>query len=213
MPKANCCTAMAWSERASGAIPSGLTCARRLTALALTSAGLCSGPASAQPAAALSATPHAPRLGQAVDAALAARAEGTVFPDGRGLPPGHGSVAEGELLYSARCLACHGALGVGGPGGRLAGGGPLAGPARVEKTIGQFWPYATTVFDYVRRAMPQNAPGSLSDAQSYALSAYLLHLNGLVAADAELDAARLPLLRMPNRDGFIVAPRSPAPVR
>ena len=107
-----------------------------------------------------------PRLGQAIDGAAAARLDGTVFPDGRGLPPGRGTVSAGLALYNTQCSACHGPGGSGGSGGKLAGGGPLPGSARADKTIGQFWPFATTVFDYLRRAMPLQAPGSLSDDDS-----------------------------------------------
>ena len=164
----------------------------------------------AQPSA-LAPAGLAPRLGQAIDATAAARLDGTVFPDGRGLPPGRGTVPAGQALYATLCIACHGPDGSGGSGGKLAGGGPLAGSARVDKTIGQFWPFATTLFDYLRRAMPLQAPGSLSDDDSYALSAYLLHLNGLLDGDAALDARSLPAVRMPNRDGFVVAPRDVRP--
>ena len=124
-----------------------------------------------------------------------------------GVRAGAAWLVAGGALYATQCSACHGPGGSGGSGGKLAGGAPLPARARADKAIGQFWPFATTVFDYLRRAMPLQAPGSLSDDDSYALSAYLLHLNGLLDADAALDAQRLPAIRRPNRDGFVTAPR------
>ncbi len=126
-----------------------------------------------------------------------------VSPNGAGLPAGSGSVAEGGKLYAEKCAACHGAKGEGKPADRLVGGqGTLKANAPV-KTIGSFWPYATTVYDYVYRAMPYIAPQSLSANETYALTAYLLHMNGILGADATLDAASLPKIKMPNRDGFV----------
>ncbi len=151
-------------------------------------------PAPAQPPA---ATPT-PRLGQPVSAADAARADPAVFPDGRGLPPGRGSAREGAAVYEARCAGCHGPGGSGGDGGRLVGRG-----APPDKSIGTFWPHATTLFDYTRRAMPLDRPGSLSDDEVYAVTAYLLHASGLFGPQDELNATTLPRLRMPNRDGFV----------
>lgn len=138
-----------------------------------------------------------PRLGTPL-APGQAEADPTVFPDGRGLPPGQGTASQGQVLYQARCAACHGEAGQGGPGGRLVG----RGPAWPDKTIGQYWPHATTVFDYVRRAMPPDRPGSLTDDQAYALTAYLLHANGVIAADEVMSSRSLPGVPMPNRHGF-----------
>lgn len=130
--------------------------------------------------------------------------------DGRKLPPGRGSVAEGKALFEAQCAGCHGAKGEGGIGDRLAGGqGSLATPTPV-KTVGSFWPYAPTLYDYIHRAMPMNAPQSLAPDEVYALVAYLLNLNGLVPDDATMDAGTLPRVRMPNRDGFVPDPRPDA---
>ena len=135
-----------------------------------------------------------------------------IAPDGAGLPFGRGSVREGERLYAKLCAVCHGASGEGGPMDRLAGGRGTLASAQPVKTIGSFWPYATTVFDYVRRAMPFNAPQTLADDEVYALTAYLLYLNGIVPETAVMDAESLPRVRMPNRDGFVPDPRPDTPV-
>jgi len=125
-----------------------------------------------------------------------------VRADGAGLPPGSGSVAQGQAIYQARCLACHGVNGEKGPAPRLAGGqGTLATKSPVL-TVGSYWPYATTLYDYIHRAMPQDSPQSLTPNEVYAVTAYTLHLNGIVKADAVLDAQSLAAIRMPNRDGF-----------
>lgn len=131
-----------------------------------------------------------------------------VRPDGVGLPDGEGSVDAGRSLYAIQCQHCHGVAGVGGPfdplAGRIEGDAfPFATDPAAVRTIGSYWPYATTLFDYVRRAMPLERPGSLSDEQVYALTAYLLHLNGLVEADASLDREKLPKIVMPARDRFV----------
>lgn len=130
-----------------------------------------------------------------------------VAPDGAGLPPGSGSVAAGQAVYAAQCAACHGTKGEGKPADALVGGLGTLATGKPVKTIGSFWPYATTVFDFIRRAMPYQAPQSLSADEVYAVTAYLLHLNGIVPADAVLDAASLPQVRMPNRDGFVADAR------
>jgi hypothetical protein len=148
--------------------------------------------------------PQTPRLGRPVSADEAPRPDPpTVFPDGGGLPPGRGTAADGQALYAARCAACHGARGEGGSGGRLVGRAPLLASPWPEKTVGQYWPYATTLYDYIRRAMPIDAPGSLSADQGYALTAWVLHANGIIGPDDEMNALALPRVRMPNRDGFV----------
>jgi mono/diheme cytochrome c family protein len=126
-----------------------------------------------------------------------------VRPDGKGLPPGSGSVARGRKVYAENCMACHGVKGVGGPKERLVGGKGSLATDRPIKTIGSYWPYATTLFDYVRRAMPYQAPGTLSGDETYAVVAYLLNLNGIVGDKAHLNKDRLAAIRMPNRDGFV----------
>jgi cytochrome c len=131
--------------------------------------------------------------------------------DGRGLPAGSGSVQAGKELYTAQCAACHGGNLEGGQGDRLVGGrGSLANgdPAKAPvKTVESYWPYATTLFDYIRRAMPFTAPGSLSNDQVYALCAYILAQAKIVPDSSTLDARSLAAVRMPNRDGFVADPR------
>lgn len=153
-------------------------------------------------ATSVTAAPEGPKLGRPATAAEIAAQDINVFPDGAGLPPGQGTVAAGKAIYEARCVACHGVKGAGGVAEELAGGSPPTSP-HPDRTIGVYWPYATTLFDYVRRAMPQNAPRSLSDNEVYAVTAYLLHINGLLPEQAQLDAKTLPAVTMPNRDGFI----------
>jgi cytochrome c len=122
---------------------------------------------------------------------------------GNNLPPGSGSVSHGREVFDQQCAACHGAKGEGGVGDQLVGGqGTLATPKPV-RTVGSYWPYAPTLFDYIRRAMPQNAPQSLSDEDVYAVSAYILHMNGLLSAEATLDANTLSAIKMPNRNMFV----------
>ena len=134
-----------------------------------------------------------------------------IMPDGRGLPPGSGSVEQGKDVYEQQCASCHGANLQGGIGDRLIGGrGTLANndPTKAPvKTIESYWPYATTIFDYVKRAMPFNAPDSLSNDQVYAVTAYILSEAKIVPPDTVLDAKSLPEVKMPNRDGFIPDPR------
>lgn len=154
-----------------------------------------------------------PELGNALDPAVVAKESSIVFADGRGLPPGRGAVADGAGIYATRCVACHGADGRGGPGGELAGGRPDLQAEQPDQTIGTYWPYATTLFDFIRRAMPMDAPWSLNDDEVYAVTAYLLHLNGILPATASLDAAMLATTRMPNAGGFdaIEAPAASHP--
>lgn len=148
------------------------------------------------------ATAGPPSLGEPMTAAEAETVDYTVLPDGTGLPAGAGSAREGREVYRQHCLACHGAEGEGGPNDRLAGGrGTLAGDSPV-RTVGSYWPYATTLFDYLRRAMPYTAPGSLAEEELYAVTAYVLYLNGIVDESFVADARTLPAVAMPNRDGF-----------
>ena len=127
--------------------------------------------------------------------------------DGSNLPPGGGTVSRGRELFAQQCASCHGGNGQGGVGDQLVGGQGTLATAKPVRTVGSYWPYAPTLFDYIRRAMPQNAPQSLSNDDVYAVSAYVLSLNGLVPADATVDAKSLAAIKMPNRDGFEGDPR------
>lgn len=136
-----------------------------------------------------------------------------VRPDGSGLPAGEGSVELGETVYLQHCLSCHGEGGVGGINdqlvGRIAGDEfPFGRDAAVKKTIGNYWPYATTLFDYVRRAMPYTQPGVLTDNEVYGVTAYLLHLNRILSDGTILDAEGLRTISMPARDRFVVDDRT-----
>ena len=130
-----------------------------------------------------------------------------VAPDGRGLPAGSGDVATGAHIFAAKCAACHGEQGQGGLGDQLIGGQGTLTSAKPKRTVGSYWPYATTLFDYIRRAMPFTAPESLSADDVYAVCAFLLNQNGIVPPDTRLDARSLPAVKMPNRDGFVADPR------
>jgi cytochrome c len=145
----------------------------------------------------------APHFGVPADPARMKAWDITILPDGSNLPAGKGSVKEGEAVYAAKCQMCHGANGEGKPADRLTGGiGTLNSPQPV-KTVASYWPYATTLFDYIRRAMPVTNPHSLTDHEVYSLVAYILSIDGIVKKDAVLDAKTLPKIKMPNRDGFI----------
>lgn len=133
-----------------------------------------------------------------------------VRPDGQGLPPGRGSVAHGAEVYATMCAICHGASGEGGPYDRLVGREPLTSPSPV-KTIGNYWPYAAPLWDYVRRAMPFDRPGSLAPDDVYAVVAWLLYMNEIVPEDAVLDRETLPQVRMPAEGIFVPDPRPDVP--
>jgi len=133
-----------------------------------------------------------------------------VSPDGEGLPEGEGSVLDGKDLYQEKCAFCHGATGVEGPNDRLVVYSPdepypdaSEADTWKRRTIGNYWPYATTLYDYIRRSMPMNVPGSLDSDQVYAVTAYLLYLNHIVAEDSVLDKESLAAIRMPARDKFV----------
>jgi len=127
----------------------------------------------------------------------------TVAPDGAGLPYGSGTAKQGEAVYVAKCQGCHGEKGRGGPNLALVGGNGTIGKANQRKTIGSFWPYATTIFDYVFTSMPYQQTKSLTHDETYAVTAYLLHLNGIIGENDVIDATTLPKVKMPNRDKFI----------
>lgn len=151
-------------------------------------------------------------VGRPASAAEIAAVDIDIMPDGRGLPPGSGSAAAGEAVYQARCAACHGNDLEGGASDRLMpppeqGGFPDGEVPPTARAIGNYWPYATTLFDYVRRAMPFDRPGSLTDEEVYAVTAYLLWRNGIVEEGAVMDATSLPAVVMPARDRFVVDDR------
>jgi cytochrome c len=168
---------------------------------------------------ALPASPIAPTVGLGVplESAQIARFDITIFPDGRNLPKGQGSVAHGGKLFQAHCAACHGEKGIEGPAARLAGSDGFFGwndPLRILRikeypllvqSVGARWPYATTLFDYVRRAMPYHAPKSLSDDEVYAITGQVLYLNGLVEADAVMTPESMRRVVMPARARTVVA--------
>ena len=149
----------------------------------------------------LKAATEGPKLGVSMTQESILPLDISVFPDGTGLPPGKGTAVEGKMQFEALCQGCHGVKGSGGDAEELVGRSPLNG-ARPDQTVGNYWPYATTIFDYIRRAMPLNAPLSLSNDQVYALTAYLLYLNGIVTETSEMNATSLKAIQMPNRDGF-----------
>jgi S-disulfanyl-L-cysteine oxidoreductase SoxD len=153
-------------------------------------------------------------LGRAPTAEEVRKWDVTIPPDGRGLPPGSGTAATGRAIYVQRCASCHGPSGEDPKYGQLVGGRGTLDTDRPLRTIGSFWPYATTLWSYINRAQPLDEPGSLTPDEVYAVTAYLLHLNGIVKEDTGVDATTLPSIRMPNRDGFVsdsrpdVGPRS-----
>jgi cytochrome c len=149
------------------------------------------------------AVADSPNLGRVAAPEEIASWDISIGPDGAGLPPGSGTPKQGEAVFTAKCLACHGEKGAGKPNDPLTGGrGTLVGDQVPVKTVGSFWPYATTIFDYVRRAMPLNESKSLTNDEVYAVVAYLLQLNGIIDENDTIDGQTLPRVRMPNRDGF-----------
>ncbi|MBK7049620.1 MAG: cytochrome c [Rhodoferax sp.] len=162
-------------------------------------------------------TPTLIGLGLPLEATQIERYAITIFPDGRNLPPGQGSVAQGAKLYAEQCALCHGTKGIEGPAARLAGSEGFIGwsdPFRflrvmkyplLVQSVGARWPYATSLFDYVRRAMPHYAPKSLLDDEVYAITAHLLHLNDLVELDAVMNRETLPKVKMPGLAKTVVA--------
>jgi mono/diheme cytochrome c family protein len=130
-----------------------------------------------------------------------------IAPDGSGLPEGSGTVAAGREVFAARCSKCHGEKGEGSVGPVLVGGQGTLATAKPLKTVGSYWPYATTVWDYINRAMPFDQPGLLKPPEVYAVVAYILNLNGIIANDQVMDAKSLPKVKMPNRNGFVADPR------
>lgn len=151
----------------------------------------------------IQAADNRPQLGKPASAQLQKAWNLDVFPDGTGLPPGSGTAVTGKKVYQQYCLSCHGMDGTGGSAEELAGAKHGLTDNPPDKTIGTYWPYATTVFDFTRRSMPLNAPGSLNNDQLYAVTAYLLYLNHVVKEDELMNASSLPKVKMPNRNGFV----------
>jgi S-disulfanyl-L-cysteine oxidoreductase SoxD len=154
-------------------------------------------------------------IGRAATPAEIAAIDIDVRPDGTGLPAGSGTSAAGASIYASKCAQCHGATGKEGPNdvlvGRVPGDSfPFAADPKVPHTIGNYWPYATTVFDYIRRAMPTTAPGSLTNDEVYALTAFLLHANGIIDAGAVMDKTSLPKVAMPAKKYFVPDTRKQA---
>jgi S-disulfanyl-L-cysteine oxidoreductase SoxD len=144
-----------------------------------------------------------PNLGRPLTPEEIRRIDITVTPDGKGLPPGSGSASAGAAVYARSCQSCHGEKGAGKPQDQLTGGLGTLATAKPMKTPASYWPVATTLFDYIRRAMPITAPQSLTNDEVYAVTAYILSIDGIVPPDAVLDAKSLPRVKMPNKDGFI----------
>ncbi len=153
---------------------------------------------------ALAAEPNAtaPQLGIPITPDEIAKWNLTVFPDGRGLPPGRGTPVDGRAIYDKRCASCHGEAGRGATAEELVAEPQQLDTPAASKAIGPYWPYATTLFDYIRRSMPPSAPGSLTADEIYAVTAYLLAANKVIGEADVMDARSLPAVKMPNRDGF-----------
>jgi cytochrome c len=144
-----------------------------------------------------------PNLGRPLTPEEIRKIDITVSPDGRGLPAGSGSVTAGAAVYAKSCQSCHGAQGAGKPQDQLTGGLGTLASGKPLKTPASYWPAATTLFDYIRRAMPITSPQSLTNDEVYAVTAYILTIDGIVPSDAVLDAKSLPRVKMPNKDGFV----------
>jgi len=149
-------------------------------------------------------TARAPGLGVPISERDIAAWDISAAPDGSGLPPGSGTPAQGAKIYVEKCMMCHGEKGTGKPFAALVGGAPLTNGIDTPKTIANFWGYSTIIFDFTRRAMPFQAPRTLTNDEVYALTAYLLSLNKLIGENDVMNAETLPKVKMPNRDGFIV---------
>ena len=147
--------------------------------------------------------PQGPNLGTPATPEQIAHWDIGIMPDGEGLPEGKGTVSEGKRLYEKLCTSCHDPEGAGGTADQLAGAKmPLTGEYP-EQTIGAYWPYATTIFDMIRRSMPMDKPGTLANDEIYAITAYLLYLNNIISENDVMSSETLPKVQMPNRDGFI----------
>jgi S-disulfanyl-L-cysteine oxidoreductase SoxD len=147
--------------------------------------------------------PQGPELGQPATPEQIAQWDIGIMPDGEGLPAGSGNAVQGKAVYEKFCIACHGPSGLGATADQLSGAQMALTSDYPEQTIGSYWPYATTLFDMVRRSMPMDVPGTLTDTEVYAVTAYLLYINNIIGEAEEMNAGSLPKVSMPNRDGFI----------
>jgi S-disulfanyl-L-cysteine oxidoreductase SoxD len=145
-----------------------------------------------------------PNLGKRLSADEIAPWDISVLPDGGNMPPGSGTPAQGARVFAQKCVACHGENGKGGISAALVGGAPLTTISAAQKRIANYFPYSTTVFDLIRRAMPWQQPRSLTNDEVYALTAFIFAQNKLIGENETMNAETLPKVRMPNRDGFIV---------
>jgi cytochrome c len=186
---------------------------RRLTLVIVGCAAsvmLWSAAAGAGPAADQSPTYH---VGRAPTAEELRAIDIEIAPDGAGLPAGQSTAAAGKSVYTRRCETCHGPTGTEGPQDRLVGGKGSLATDKPIKTVGSYWPYATTLWDYIRRAMPFDHPGTLSNDEIYGVTAYVLFLNGIVGEQDVVDQKTLPQVQMPNRRGFVADTRPDVPVK
>ena len=177
-----------------------MSTSKRIAAAAVLACALAASAARAQ---------QGPNLGVPVTAEVFAAWDISIGPDGAGLPPGFGTAVTGAPIYQAKCLACHGEKGAGKPSDQLVGGQGTLRDAAAVRTVGSYWPYATTLFDYIRRAMPYVQPQSLTPDEIYGLAAYILYLNGIIGETAEMNATTLPKVVMPNRGNFSWANTDP----
>src|SRR5438128_6466364 len=152
-------------------------------------------------------SPTSSGVGRSATADEIRELSGAIAPDGGGLPEGSGTVAAGREVFASQCARCHGSKAQGDIGPALVGGQGTLATARPLKTVGSFWPYATTLWDFINRAMPFDKPGLLRPSEVYALAAYILNLNGIIGTSDVMDAKSLPKVKMPNRDGFVADPR------
>lgn len=152
----------------------------------------------------LNAEQLSPNLGKSISPEEIAEWDISIFPDGEGLPEGEGNVEQGEKIYQQQCMSCHGQGGLGtAAGDQLAGAQMGLNSDYPEQTIGTYWPYATTLFDVIRRSMPMTAPGSLTNNEVYAVTAYLLFLNNIISKDEVINSETLAKVKMPNESGFV----------
>jgi cytochrome c len=148
---------------------------------------------------------ESPNLGKAADISLIKNWDISIGTDGYELPAGSGDAIIGKEIYNQQCIACHGAKGEGLLNDKLAGGHGSLVTDKAVKTIGSYWPYATTIFDYIRRAMPYLSPKNLTNEEVYALTAYMLYINNIIPEEMIINSEILPTILMPNKENFIIS--------